>query len=209
MDGKKDFSKEILEKAQEKADGVKNHGSKEFEGKKHDEKKHDEKRHENEKKHKDEKEIEKLKQQIHEITIKSKEYLDGLQRSVAEFDNYKKRTAREKQCLYSDTTGEILAALLPVLDNLERAIVTDDNSENLKSFKEGVTLVYKQFKEILKDFGVEEIDCVGQKFDPQLHNAVLHEEDESLGENVVKEEFCKGYKIKDKVIRHSMVKVAN
>ncbi len=198
------LNKEKLKNEQNDTSEDKLHEGKPQEGKKHESKKHEET-----KKHKEEKDIEKLKHQIEVISKKSSEYLDSLKRSIAEFDNFKKRTVREKQCLYDDTTGEVIAALLPVLDNLERAIESSDKSENIDSFKEGVTLVYKQFKEILKEFGIEEIDCVGKNFDPKLHNAVLHEEDENLGENVVKEQLCKGYKIKDKVIRHSIVKVVN
>lgn len=154
-------------------------------------------------------EVEKLKSQLETVTKKCDDYLLGLQRSVAEFDNYKKRIIREKECIYTDTTGDIITALLPVLDNLERAIGSVDDSDHLKPFKEGVIMVQKQFVQILKDFGVEEIECIGEEFDPELHEAVMHVEDEKIGENIVVEQVQKGYKIKNKVIRHSLVKVAN
>lgn len=182
-------------------DIIENHGE-------HEHKEHDNTKHDEAKKAK-EKEIEKLKQQIEELAAVKDQYLDKYQRAAAEFENYKRRTTKEKQCLYTDTTVEVLGALLPVLDNLERAIETEDKDDNLEAFKEGVTLIFKQFKQILKEFGVEEIDCVGKVFDPELHNAVMHVEDEKEGSNVVTEQLCKGYKINDKVIRHSMVKVAN
>ncbi len=138
------------------------------------------------------------------------EYYSMLQRSAAEFDNYKKRTAKEKESLYSDAVCDVILSLLPVVDNFERAIsASGSGSESQSSLKEGIGLVYKQLKDALKNIGIEEIKCVGENFDPQLHNAVMHIDDDSYGENVVIEEFQKGYTFKDKVIRHSMVKVAN
>ncbi len=137
------------------------------------------------------------------------EYYGMLQRTAAEFDNYKKRTVKEKESIYSDAVCDVVLTLLPVVDNFERAIDVSVNESENKSLKEGIELVYKQLKEAMKNIGIEEIKSVGENFDPQLHNAVMHVEDDSFGENIVVEEFQKGYIFKDKVVRHSMVKVAN
>jgi molecular chaperone GrpE len=138
------------------------------------------------------------------------EYLNMLQRTAAEFDNYKKRTAKEKEALYNDAVSETVLAILPVVDNFERAMKAAENdSATNASFKEGMELVYRQLKDVLKNLGVEEIKSIGEAFDPQLHNAVMHIEDDSYGDNTVVDEFQKGYALKDKVIRYSMVKVAN
>lgn len=154
-------------------------------------------------------ELEKLCEQLDMKTKQCDEYLNMLQRTKAEFDNYKKRTAKEKIDLYSDAVSEVIGAILPVLDNLERAIQAANGEDNSGSLKEGIGLVYRQFKDVFKNIGVEEIKGAGESFDPNLHNAVMHVNDEAYGENVVVEEFQKGYIYKEKVIRHSMVKVAN
>lgn len=153
-------------------------------------------------------EIEELKAQLEEKTQKSEEYLNALQRAAAEFDNYKKRTVKEKEALYTDAFSDAVSAFLPVVDNMERAASAINKEEN-PSLHEGIELVFRQFRDVLKNLGVEEIKSVGEKFDPQLHNAVMHVEDEGYGENEIIEEFQKGYMLKDKIIRHSMVKVAN
>lgn len=157
-----------------------------------------------------EKEIESLKEQLNEKTKQCEQYFDMLQRNAAEFDNFRKRTLKEKEAIYSDTAAEIAASFLPVVDNFERAMaaVKDDN-EQIKPLRNGVELVYKQLMDVLKNLGVEEIKCVGSTFNPELHNAVMHIEDEAYGENVIVEEFLKGYTLKGRVIRYSMVKVAN
>ncbi len=154
-------------------------------------------------------EIEDLMVQLDEKQKKCDEYLNMLQRSAAEFDNYKKRTAKEKESFYSEISCEIVSAFLPVVDNFKRALDAADKGDDEKGLKEGIELVFKQLEEVLKNLGVEEINCVDAKFDPQLHNAVMHIEDEGQDENVVVEEFQKGYILKEKVIRHSMVKVCN
>jgi molecular chaperone GrpE len=156
------------------------------------------------------KELEALKIQLEEKTKQSDEYFDKLQRKAAEFDNYRKRTVKEKEAIYSDTVAEVVASFLPVVDNLERALKAADNGdENSNPFKDGVELIYKQLLDVLKNLGVAEIKCVGEPFNPELHNAVMHVADEAYGENVIVEEFQKGYVILERVIRHSMVKVAN
>lgn len=136
-----------------------------------------------------------------------KENFEMLQRLAAEFDNYKKRTAKEKENLYIEATKDTISVLLPVLDNLERAAEADSNE--VESLKDGINMVLKQFKEVLKEIGVEEIPAKGEQFNPEVHSAVMHIESEEFGNNVVVEELQKGYKIKDKVIRCSVVKVAN
>jgi len=152
-------------------------------------------------------ELKDLQLKLDEKSIKCEEYFTMLQRTTAEFDNYKKRTAKEKDSLYSDAVSDVVSAFLPVLDNIERAIQASESESG--QLKEGVELIYRQFKEIMSKLGVEDIEAVGNSFDPKLHNAVMHIDDDSLSENVIVEEFQKGYILKDRVIRHSMVKVAN
>ena len=137
------------------------------------------------------------------------DYIDRMQRMAAEFDNFKKRSAKEKESLYIDAVSDVVTAFLPVLDNVERALKAISADESAQTLKEGVEMVFKQFGEALKNIGIEEIKAAGEQFDPMRHNAVMHAEDESLGHNIVVEEFQKGYVYKDKVIRYSMVKVAN
>lgn len=138
---------------------------------------------------------------------KCAEYLDKYQRAMAEFDNFRKRTSKEKASMYDDGVRDTIEKLLPVVDNLERAVLTAEDKEN--PFVKGVIMVLKQFKEIFSSMDVFEIPAMGEKFDPNLHSAVSHIEDENFGENEICVEMMKGYKYKDKVIRHSMVQVAN
>lgn len=130
---------------------------------------------------------------------------DRLLRLTAEYDNYRKRTTKEKEGIYSDAYVDVLKEIIPILDNLERAITADGSIEDLKK---GIEMTIKGCKDSFAKLGVEEIDASGE-FDPNLHNAVMHIEDENLGKNVVAEVFQKGYKKDDKIIRHTMVKVAN
>lgn len=134
---------------------------------------------------------------------------DRLKRSMAEFDNFRKRSEKEKATMFDMGVGSIAEKILPVVDNFERAMVAAPKEGDGKAFADGITMIYNQLKKTLEDLGVKPIDCVGQPFDPNFHNAVMHVEDESLGENVVAEELLKGYMYKDSVLRHSMVKVAN
>lgn len=136
--------------------------------------------------------------------------LDKYQRTLAEFDNFRKRTVKEKASMYDDGVRSTVEKLLTVIDNLERAVAVQEGKvdENDAFFK-GVKMTLTQFQEILHGIGVEEIKALGEQFDPNLHAAVAHEDDENYGENEVVLEMLKGYKYKDKVIRHSMVKVAN
>nr|WP_298056549.1 nucleotide exchange factor GrpE [uncultured Lachnoanaerobaculum sp.] len=134
---------------------------------------------------------------------------DRLKRSMAEFDNFRKRSEKEKATMFDMGARSIAEKILPVVDNFERAMVAAPKEGEGKAFADGITMIYNQLKKTLEDLGVKPIDCVGQPFDPNFHNAVMHVEDESLGENVVAEELLKGYMYKDSVLRHSMVKVAN
>lgn len=136
--------------------------------------------------------------------------LDKYQRTLAEFDNFRKRTVKEKASMYDDGVRSTVEKLLTVIDNLERAVAVQEGKvdENDAFFK-GVKMTLTQFQEVLHGIGVEEIKALGEQFDPNLHAAVAHEDDENYGENEVVLEMLKGYKYKDKVIRHSMVKVAN
>ena len=127
-------------------------------------------------------------------------------RLMAEFDNYKKRSAKERENIYTDVRVDTVTKFLPVYDNLERALKAETADE---AYKKGVEMTFNQLLDVFKKLGVEEIESVGKPFDPNLHNAVMHVEDEETGENEIVEEFQKGFKVNDKVIRFSMVKVAN
>ncbi len=165
--------------------------------------KEDEKKeHLNHREKKAQKELEKKDEQIAELT-------DRLKRSMAEFDNYRKRTEKEKSGMYQMGAKDVIEKVLPVLDNFERGFsqVQEDDKED--PFTEGMQKVYKQFQTVLTDLGVTPIEAKGKPFDPNFHNAVMHIEDESVGENVVVDELQKGYMYNDTVVRHSMVKVAN
>lgn len=130
---------------------------------------------------------------------------DRLLRVTAEYDNYRKRTTKEKEGIYSDAYLDVLKEIVPILDNLERAVAADGSIEDLKK---GIEMTIKGCQDSFTKLGVEEIDSSGE-FDPNVHNAVMHVEDESLDKNVIAEVFQKGYKKDDKIIRHTMVKVAN
>ncbi len=137
-----------------------------------------------------------------ELALLNDKYL----RLVAEYDNYRKRTAKEKEAIYPEAKVSVVSAILPVLDNFERALAQAQGED---AFVEGIKLILKQFEETLKNIGVEAIPAVGEKFDPNFHNAVMHIDDDAYGENEVVEEFQKGYKMGDRIVRYSMVKVAN
>ena len=137
---------------------------------------------------------------------KIEELTDRLARQMAEFDNFRKRTEKEKAGMYMVGARDVIEKLLPVVDNFERGLAGADISD---PFADGMNKIYKQLTAMLTDLGVTPIESVGTEFDPNLHNAVMHVEDENVGENIVVEEFQKGYKYKDSVVRHSMVKVAN
>mgnify|MGYP005769909703 FL=1 len=154
-------------------------------------------------------EVDEAAAKIAELEQKAAEHLDQYQRCLAEFDNFRKRTAKEKASMYDDGVRDTVEKLLSVVDNLERAVAAQEGKDAEDAFFKGVQMTLKQFQEILHSMGVEEINAMGEKFDPNLHAAVAHEDDEAYGENEIVLEMLKGYKYKDKVIRHSMVKVAN
>ena len=135
-----------------------------------------------------------------------KEKEDQFLRLAAEYDNYRRRSQKEKESVWNDAKSETVLAFLPVYDNLERALKQETADE---AFKKGVEMTMNQLREVLKKLGVEEIPALGETFDPNVHNAVMHVEDESAGENTVVEVFQTGFKSGDKVVRFAMVKVAN
>ena len=146
--------------------------------------------------------IDKKDEQIAELT-------DKLKRQLAEFENFRNRTDKEKSQMYAVGAKDVIEKILPVIDNFERGLKSIPEDQKGGPVASGMEMIYKQLITVLSDLGVTPIEAVGQEFDPNLHNAVMHAEDEGLGENIVAEEFQKGYKYKDTVLRHSMVKVAN
>ena len=134
---------------------------------------------------------------------------DRVLRQMAEFENFRKRTEKEKAMMFEIGAKSIVEKLLPVIDNFERGLSAVSEEEKSTGFAQGVEMIYKQLLTELGEAGVTPIEAVGKEFNPDFHNAVMHIEDESLGENIVAEEFQKGYMYKDSVVRHSMVKVAN
>ena len=150
--------------------------------------------------------IQKLNEDLEEQKRLADEYYDSLKRNMADFDNYKKRIVKEKESLHTMVVAGIVEDLLPILDNFENALTHECTDEK---FKTGMDMIYNQIKEVISKYGVEEIESIGMEFDPMLHEAVMHIDDENFGEKEITEVFRKGYKIKDKVIRHAMVKVAN
>ena len=134
---------------------------------------------------------------------------DKLTRQMAEFDNFRKRTEKEKSAMYEIGAKDVIEKILPVVDNFERGFQGVSEEEKDHAFIQGMDKVYKQMMTVLEGLGVKPIEAVGQEFNPDFHNAVMHVEDEDAGENVVVEEFLKGYTYRDSVVRYSMVKVAN
>ena len=134
---------------------------------------------------------------------------DKLTRQMAEFDNYRKRTEKEKSAMYEIGAKDVIEKILPVVDNFERGFVTVSEEEKENPFVQGMDKVYKQLMTVLEGLGVKPIEALGQEFNPDLHHAVMHVEDEEASENVIVEEFQKGYMYRDSVVRYSMVKVAN
>ncbi len=139
------------------------------------------------------------KQELEEMT-------DRYKRLMAEFDNFKKRSSKERETLYNSLISDIITSILPVVDNLEKAVSVKTEDE---SYKQGVEMVHKQLIDTLSNLGVQQIPTIGETFNPEYHEAVSSVQDDTLGEKEIKEEFRKGYKIGGKVIRHSMVVVAN
>ena len=150
--------------------------------------------------------IAKLNEDLETQKKLAEEYCDSLKRNMAEFDNYKKRMNKEKETLYSSTLSDVILELLPVVDNFEKAKDADCTDE---TYKTGISMIYAQLIEMLKKQGVNKIPDIGETFDPELHEAVMSVEDDTKGEKEIVEVFRTGYKMKDKVVRHSLVKVAN
>ena len=144
-------------------------------------------------------ELQEKQQELDELT-------DRYKRILAEFENHKKRSQKEREGLYNSILGDIIEVILPILDNLENAAKVETSDEN---YKKGIELVLKQFQDVLKSKGIEEIKALGETFDPELHEAVSSIQDDSKGEKEIVQEYRKGYKIGNRVIRHSMVVVAN
>ena len=155
----------------------------------------------------DKKKSKKLEGELEKKEKELAEANDKYMRLFAEYDNFRKRSAKEKEGIYADAYIDALAQILPVLDNLERAAAFE--GADAESLKKGLELTLRSFAETLSKMGVSEIEAAGKTFDPNLHNAVMHIDDESYGESEVVEVFAKGYVRGDKVLRHSMVKVAN
>ncbi|NLM76283.1 MAG: nucleotide exchange factor GrpE [Clostridiaceae bacterium] len=158
---------------------------------------------------KEKNEAEELREKLKKKEEEYNALFDRMQRLAAEYDNFRKRTQKEKERIYDDAVCDVVSKFLAVIDNLERAVQASDMDES-SGLKEGVNLVCRQTIEVLEKLNIKPIEAVGKPFDPELHNAVMHVEDENLDDNIVAEEFQKGYIYKDEiVIRHSMVKVAN
>ena len=158
---------------------------------------------------KTEKALEKAEKSLKEAEAKLEEASDRMKRQMAEFDNFRKRTEKEKAASFDMGARSVIEKLLPVVDSFERGLGGLDEEKKAEPFAAGMDLVYKQLKKMLDDLGVEAIEAVGKPFDANLHNAVMHVEDEEQPENTVVEEFQKGYTYRGAVIRYSMVKVAN
>ena len=140
---------------------------------------------------------------------KIEELTDRLTRQMAEFDNFRKRTDKEKSQMYEVGAKDVIEKILPVIDDFERGFGTVSEEDKSDSFVQGMEMVYKKLMTTLEGVGVKPIEAVGKEFDPNFHNAVMHVEDENFGENIIAEEFQKGYMYRESVVRHSMVKVAN
>ena len=151
---------------------------------------------------KKDKKKDKKDQQIEELN-------DRLMRNMAEFDNFRKRTEKEKSMMFELGAKDIVEKILPVIDNFERGLASISEEEKEGAFAKGIEAIYKQLLQTLETAGVKQIEALNKEFDPNFHNAVMHVEDEEYGENVVVEEFQKGYMYRETVVRHSMVKVAN
>lgn len=143
---------------------------------------------------------------IEELNKKLADANDKYLRTVAEYDNFRKRSQKEKEAIFSDSKTDIISKFLPVIDNFERASAADTD---LESYKKGIEMTVNQLLEVFAAFGVESFGAKGDEFDPNIHNGVMHIDDETLGENVISDVYMKGYKMGDKVIRHATVIVAN
>lgn len=153
----------------------------------------------------DKKEDKKLREENEALKKNAEELNDRYLRALAEYDNFRRRAQKEKESVYNDAVSDVLNSILPIKDSLEMAMRYADESQ----LSQGVNMTLTKFSEILTKLGVEEFGVAGEEFDPNLHNAVLHVDDESMGEGVIAEVLLKGYKKGEKIIRYAMVKVAN
>lgn len=147
-----------------------------------------------------------LQEELEKLKAENEKYYDHLQRTAAEFDNYKKRVSKEKEKIYNLAVGDVITKFISVLDNLEKATLAESTDEKLK---EGIVLIHKQMADLFTGLNVEKIATVKEEFNPDLHDAVMHIEDKEYGDQEVIEELRSGYKMGDRVLRHAMVKVAN
>lgn len=154
-------------------------------------------------------EIADLSQKLEQKEKELEENIELAQRIKAEFDNYKRRVSREKEQLYTDMAGDIISKFIPIIDNIERAVSAASDGNDSQKVLEGIEMILNQFMDVMNKEGVEEIPALNQQFDPNLHNAVMHVEDEGYEANTIVEVFQKGYMLNGKVLRYSMVKVAN
>lgn len=148
----------------------------------------------------------KLKEELEEQKAKADEYVESLKRNMAEFDNFKKRIIKEKETLYTSVLSDVIETLLPVIDNFEKAMVAECKDVE---YKNGIDLIYKDMLNVLKKYNIEAIEDIGCTFDPMYHEAVMSVTDETKGEKEIVEVFRRGYRLGEKVVRHSLVKVAN
>lgn len=150
--------------------------------------------------------IAKLNEDLEIQKQRAEEYYDSLKRNMAEFDNFKKRISKEKEGLYTSIVSDVIETMLPIIDNFEKAMTAESKDEG---YKNGIELIYKDLLNLLKKYNVEAIEDIGHTFDPMFHEAVMSVTDETKGEKEIVEVFRRGYKIGDKIVRHSLVKVAN
>ena len=155
------------------------------------------------------KELNSKEERTEEENARLQELTDKVIRQMAEFDNFRKRTEKEKSAMYEIGAKDVISKILPVVDNFERGLAAIPEEMKGTPVEDGMEKIYKQLMKTLEDIGVKPIEAVGKEFDPNFHNAVMHTDDENLGENTVAAEFQKGYTYRDSVIRHSMVQVAN
>ncbi|WP_246281069.1 nucleotide exchange factor GrpE [Saccharibacillus qingshengii] len=152
--------------------------------------------------------VEELQERVQALTAQSEEYMQRLARSQADFDNFRKRTIREKEELGKYASSKLISELVPVIDNFSRALDTTPEGENAESFVKGVKMIYRQFENVLQAEGLTAMETVGQPFNPEFHQAVMTVESDEFEEGIVVEELQKGYMLKDKVLRPAMVKVS-
>lgn len=210
---KKEIDESILEEAAEdikdEASPVEETGSEAPEEAKAEEKAKNSGEEEASKEKKKKKSARVLEMELEKSEAKAAELTDKYQRLMAEFENARKRNAKEQSHMYDVGAKEVLGKLLPVVDNFERGLDALSEEEKEDAFAQGIIKIYQQLITVFDEIGVKAMDAAGKEFNPDFHNAVMHVEDENMGENLVAEEFQKGYMYKDTVLRHSMVKVVN